>query len=146
MLPGDLGFMAVPGTVPVNHVLIYAGIGENGEKMWVHCTSGSGVVLNSPDYVTQFRRPLNVDYDAPVSAASAGEPLYTLEVDVTHYCACSICCGENAAGITASGKNVATGMVAMSSYYPFGTQIEIDGVMYTVEDRGALSSKMISIG
>ena len=24
----------------------------------------------------------------------------------------------------------------MSNYYPFGTQIEIDGVMYTVEDRG----------
>ncbi len=136
LLPGDLGFMAVPGTVPVNHVLIYAGIGENGEKMWVHCTSGSGVVLNSPDYVTQFRRPLNVDYDAPVSADNTGEPLYTLEVDVTHYCACSICCGENAAGITASGKNVVTGMVAMSNYYPFGTQIEIDGVMYTVEDRG----------
>ena len=54
--------MAAPGTVPVNHVLIYAGVGENGEQMWVHCTGGSGVVLNSPDYVTQFRRPLNVDY------------------------------------------------------------------------------------
>jgi 3D (Asp-Asp-Asp) domain-containing protein len=27
-------------------------------------------------------------------------------------------------------------MVAMSSYWPFGTQIEINGVMYTVEDRG----------
>ena len=27
-------------------------------------------------------------------------------------------------------------MVAMSSYYPFGTQIMINGVMYTVEDRG----------
>ncbi len=136
LLPGDLGFMAVPGTVPVNHVLIYAGKGENGEQMWVHCASGSGVVLNSPDYVTQFRRPLNVDYDAPVAGEAAGEPLYTLEVDVTHYCACTLCCGENAAGVTASGKNVATGMVAMSSYYPFGTQIEINGVMYTVEDRG----------
>ncbi len=28
-------------------------------------------------------------------------------------------------------------MVAMSSYYPFGTQIMINGAMYTVEDRGA---------
>lgn len=65
LLPGDLGFMAAPGTVPVNHVLIYAGAGENGESMWVHCTGGSGVVLNSPDYVTQFRRPLNVDYGDP---------------------------------------------------------------------------------
>lgn len=31
LLPGDLGFMAVPGTVPVNHVLIYAG--ENEDRL-----------------------------------------------------------------------------------------------------------------
>lgn len=136
LLPGDLGFMAVPGTVPVNHVLIYAGIGESGEQMWVHCTSGQGVVLNSPDYVTQFRRPKNVTYNEPVSSSGAGHPLQTLEVEVTHYCACKKCCGENAQGITASGKKVARGMVAMSSHYPFGTQIKINGVMYTVEDRG----------
>lgn len=66
LLPGDLGFMAVPGTVPVNHVLIYAGENEDGAHMWVHCTSGSGVVLNSPDYVSYYRRPINVDFDAPV--------------------------------------------------------------------------------
>ena len=29
LLPGDLGFMAVPGTVPVNHVLLYAGKDAN---------------------------------------------------------------------------------------------------------------------
>lgn len=66
LLPGDLGFMAVPGTVPVNHVLIYAGVDEAGKKMWVHCSSGIGVGLNSPDYVSYYRRPINVDYDAPV--------------------------------------------------------------------------------
>ena len=66
LLPGDLGFMAVPGTVPVNHVLIYAGVDETGKKMWVHCASGIGVGLNSPDYVSYYRRPINVDYDAPV--------------------------------------------------------------------------------
>ena len=55
---------------------------------------------------------------------------------MTHYCACSLCCGSNADGFTASGKRAASGMVAMSSYYPFGTQIMINDVMYTVEDRG----------
>lgn len=72
LLPGDLGFLAEPGAVAVNHVLIYAGKGENGEQMWVHCASGSGVVLNSPDYVTQYRRPSNVDFDAPVPTTSTG--------------------------------------------------------------------------
>lgn len=137
LLPGDLGFMAVPGTVSINHVLMYAGKNEAGEHMWVHCSSSSGgVVLNSPSYVTQYRRPANIDFEAPVYGGITGDPLYDLEVEVTHYCACSKCCGSNADGITASGKSVAIGMVAMSSHYPFGTQIMIGGTMYTVEDRG----------
>lgn len=65
LLPGDLGFMAVPGTVPVNHVLLYAGKSPDGEHLWVHCSSGAGgVALNSPDYVTQYRRRKNLDLEA----------------------------------------------------------------------------------
>ena len=63
LLPGDLGFLAVPGTVSVNHVLIFAGYAEDGKKMWVHCEGGSGVILSSPDYVTQYRRLTNIDFD-----------------------------------------------------------------------------------
>lgn len=142
LLPGDLGFLAESDGSGWNHVLMFAGYSETGERMWVHCSSGSGVILNTPSYDSSIvlRRLTNVDYDAPVpetgTGGITGEPMYTLEVDVTHYCACTLCCGENAAGITASGKPVAEGMVAMSSYYPFGTKIEINGVMYTVEDRG----------
>ena len=142
LLPGDLGFLAESDGSGWNHVLMFAGYSETGEWMWVHCSSGSGVILNTPSYDSSIvlRRLTNVDYEAPVpetgTGGITGEPMYTLEVDVTHYCACSLCCGENAAGITASGKPVAEGMVAMSSYYPFGTKIEINGVMYTVEDRG----------
>ena len=142
LLPGDLGFLAESDGSGWNHVLMFAGYSETGERMWVHSSSGSGVILNTPSYDSSIvlRRLTNVDYEAPVPETGTGgitvEPMYTLEVDVTHYCACSLCCGENAAGITASGKPVAEGMVAMSSYYPFGTKIEINGVMYTVEDRG----------
>lgn len=137
LLPGDLGFLADGGGW--GHVLVFAGYGENGERMWVHSSGGEGVILNTPSYEgnLSYRRLSIVDYDAPVSSGLAyGEALYTLEVDVTHYCACAKCCGSNANGITASGKQVSAGMVAMSSYYPFGTLIEINGVMYTVEDRG----------
>lgn len=137
LLPGDLGFLADGDGW--GHVLVFAGYGENGERMWVHSSGGDGVILNTPSYEgsLSYRRLSIVDYDAPVSSGSVyGDPLYTLEVDVTHYCACAKCCGSNANGITASGKQVSTGMVAMSSYYPFGTLIEINGVIYTVEDRG----------
>ena len=109
-----------------------------GTRMWVHSSGGIGVILNTPSYEGRlsYRRLSIVDYDAPVVNAPTGEALYTLEVEVTHYCACAKCCGSNAQGLTASGKQVAVGMVAMSSHYPFGTQIMINGTMYTVEDRG----------
>lgn len=138
LLPGDLGFLMNDDGQGWNHVLVFAGYGDNGERMWVHSSGGEGVIFNSPSYESTLalRRPKDVDFNAPVSEDIYGAPIATIEVDVTHYCACSKCCGENASGITASGKQVEVGMVAMSSYYPFGTQIMINGTMYTVEDRG----------
>ena len=135
--PGDLGFLG--GRYDWTHVLMFAGYGSDGQRMWVHSSGGEGVILNTPSYEAglSLRRVDGVDFDAPApGGGSEGTPISTLEVDVTHYCACTLCCGENAAGITASGKRVSQGMVAMSSHYPFGTQIKINGVMYTVEDRG----------
>ena len=135
--PGDLGFKDSPYGSGINHVLIYVGKDGSGNDLWVHCSSGSGVVVNSPGYIKYYRRVNNIDLESnTVSGGSYGEALYTIQVDVTHYCACTKCCGSGATGTTASGKQVAVGMVAMSSHYPFGTQIMINGTMYTVEDRG----------
>lgn len=146
LLPGDLGFYKGSSTSGWNHVLMFAGYDKKGNMMWVHSSSsGGGVVFNSPSYINSLvlRRPSGVDYNAKVDNSknstktnAAGEPLYEIEVDVTHYCNCSKCCGKWAGGNTASGKKPASGMVAMSSHYPFGTQIMIKGTMYTVEDRG----------
>ena len=137
LLPGDLGFlMNAQGTT--SHVLIFAGYTESGARQWVHSESGTGVHVSTPRYDSELvlRRPNNVDFSQDVGSSAYGDPLYSLTVDVTHYCACTRCCGPKAQGITASGKRVKEGMVAMSSHYPFGTQIMINGVMYTVEDRG----------
>ena len=73
LLPGDLGFLAEPGTVPVNHVLLFAGRDEDGKMLWAHCASGTGVVLNSPDYVKFYRRrnDINLETDLePVEQAT----------------------------------------------------------------------------
>lgn len=139
LLPGDLGFKAKPSDPGTNHVLMYVGLTSDGKRQWVHCSSSAGgVVLNTPSYVKYYRRPNGIDYSAPAGSSvdGLGTPLYTRKVNVTHDCACSKCCGDNADGITASGKRVAPGMVAMSSYYPFGTVLVINGEVYTVEDRG----------
>lgn len=138
LLPGDLGFLMDNDGSGWNHVLIFAGWGEDGSRKWVHSEGGIGVHLNTPSYEGRLvlRRPKNVDFEQEVGSSAYGEPLYSLQVNVTHYCACPICCGSNSDGYTASGKRATVGMVAMSSYYPFGTQIMINGIMYTVEDRG----------
>ena len=55
---------------------------------------------------------------------------------VTAYCACSKCCGW-ATGITASGaRATANHTIAAPSTFSFGTKVVINGVTYTVEDRG----------
>ena len=48
---------------------------------------------------------------------------------VTAYCACNICCGKNAKGITASSYRIRPGdkLVASSDGYPFGTRVFIAG-------------------
>ena len=68
LLPGDLGFMMDDDGGGWNHVLIFAGYGENGERMWVHSSGGEGVIFNTPSYEAglALRRPKNVDFgDTP---------------------------------------------------------------------------------
>lgn len=67
-------------------------------------------------------------------------PTYANEIyKITAYCACEKCCGPRAQGLTASGKKVKSGMIALN-WLPFGTKVNIKGLgIYTVEDRGAKS-------
>lgn len=68
LLPGDLGCLK-DSDGSWNHVLIFAGYDEDGTKLWCHCTSGSGVVLNTPSYADSlyYCRPNGVDFEAPLS-------------------------------------------------------------------------------
>lgn len=65
LLPGDLGFLMDSDGNGWNHVLIFAGYGENGERMWVHSSGGEGVILNTPSYEASLslRRPKNVNFE-----------------------------------------------------------------------------------
>ena len=65
LLPGDLGFLMNTDGQGWNHVLIFAGYDENGERMWVHSSGGEGVILNTPSYESSLslRRPNNVQFD-----------------------------------------------------------------------------------
>lgn len=69
-----------------------------------------------------------------------------IEAELSAYCACDKCCGIET-GITASGTVATEGRtIAADERFAFGTEIEINGVTYTVEDRGgAIKGNKIDI-
>ena len=78
----------------------------------------------------------------PSTTASTSGQIYK----ITAYCPCSKCCGKST-GVTASGTRATAGRtVAASSKFAFGTKLNINGHIYTVEDRGgAISGNKIDI-
>lgn len=85
------------------------------------------------------------DYDYDESEISSGERTYLGTFRITHYCPCASCCGEYT-GLTASGTYATAGRtISASSRFDFGTKLEIDGIVYTVEDRGGFAENTIDI-
>ena len=72
------------------------------------------------------------------SDQSSGNLTYLGNFKLTAYCACSKCCGQWAAnaGVTASGAQCVEGVTVAMGGVPFGTQLSINGHIYTVQDRG----------
>lgn len=62
----------------------------------------------------------------------------TRVVTVTAYCPCEKCCGAYANGYTATGAIATQGVTiaADPDVFPMGTEIELDGHTYTVQDTG----------
>lgn len=94
------------------------------------------VVTNSPASTATVSAP------APVVtyADENGTYEYLGEYTLTAYCPCSHCCGiySNVANpTTASGTRATAGRtIAAPKNFAFGTQLVINGQVYTVEDRG----------
>lgn len=67
-------------------------------------------------------------------AAQTQEQTFT----VTAYCPCEKCCGAYANGYTATGEKATQGVTiaADPDVLPMGTEIELDGHTYTVQDTG----------
>ena len=58
-----------------------------------------------------------------------------IKVEVSFYCPCSYCC-DSETHIMANGEQVYEGAIAAPEELPFGTQLEFDGSIWTVCDRG----------
>lgn len=76
----------------------------------------------------------------PMVVLPRDEPQETQETrtcvfTVTAYCPCEKCCGAYANGYTATGAQGVT-IAADPDVLPMGTEIELDGHTYTVQDTG----------
>lgn len=99
-------------------------------------------VVKAPQPITP--KPTRLQPTNPPPVAQPLPAVRTMLMEVTAYCPCKRCCGPNAQGITASGKDVSYNggrfVAADTSLLPFGTRLEIpgyaDGMAVEVIDRG----------
>ena len=75
--------------------------------------------------------------------------IYLGKFKITHYCACTKCCGKNAQGITASGKRVEENktIAVDPKVIKLGSQVYIDGYGYMeAQDTGsAIKGNIIDV-
>lgn len=69
------------------------------------------------------------------TSENSGQGTYLGNFLLTGYCSCAQCCGT-AGNATASGTMPSSGHTVAMAGVPFGTQLSINGTIYTVEDLG----------
>ena len=130
------------GSVSTRNTIIQQG--ENGEKKITYKVTykdnveilreelSSEVIKEPVDKIVQVQTNLVLTSRSAYTRLSGSSGVYR----VTAYCPCMLCCGKTN-GITASGvKATANHTIAAPKTFAFGTKVVIDGVTYTVEDRG----------
>ena len=105
------------------------------EEILENTTVEEEIIETSPEGETELEQE-NIDMNLEYLG------IYTL----TAYCSCEECCGKSD-GITASGvKARPNHTIAAPSEFAFGTKLMINGIEYTVEDRGgAIKDKRIDV-
>lgn len=73
--------------------------------------------------------------DVSSDSSNSGQGTYLGNFTLTAYCNCAQCCGT-AGNATASGAMPTSGHTVAMAGVPFGTQLLINGTVYTVEDLG----------
>lgn len=151
-LPGDLIFYQ-DSTGDIYHVAMYAGDGVTVEAMNSENGICNGTIQSDACWAVRVLSDEDcADIATSVEAyqlANTGEyGDYLGNFKLTYYCACPICCGEYANGITATGTVATEGrtIAVDPSVIPYGTQVIINGNVYTAEDcGGAIKGNRIDI-
>ena len=101
---------------------------------------------------SEMLRDTAITASAVMPSASINHKLRTLRMEVTAYCPCTKCCGENARGLTASGHDVSynnSRFVAADSNLPFGTKLVIPGyaggAVEVIDRGGAIKGNKLDV-
>lgn len=148
-LPGDLIFYQRDNYI--YHVVMSTGDGGTIEAQ----SSATGIVRSTVNYdnaawavriisdedtdILEHLKEKNLaseHYDETVIAKAADYGSYLGQFKLTAYCSCPICCGIWSGGPTASGVMPTSNHTVAMAGVPFGTELIINGQVYTVEDRG----------
>ena len=136
--PGDLVFYQRDNGY-IYHVMIYMGDGKV-----IHASSEkTGIIISDYNYSRSTGYAVRViEEDPSVITINSGENYvkpngqYLGKFKLTAYCNCPICCGKWSGGPTASGTEPTQGRTVAIAGLPFGTNLNIGGQVFTVEDRG----------
>lgn len=112
---------------------------ENIERLYFDLKSNSVGVTKLDMDVERLEKGIDELKNEVENLNYLGFPSF--EAEITYYDLCVGCCGKDesnpAYGITASGKYVKENhTIAAPKNVPFGTKLLINGIIYTVEDRG----------
>lgn len=92
----------------------------------------------SSDIIVEEEEPSDntgVEENTSTGSSDSGQGTYLGNFTLTGYCNCAQCCGT-AGNATASGVMPSAGHTVAMAGVPFGTQLLINGTVYTVEDLG----------
>ena len=148
-LPGDLIFYERDNYI--YHVVMYTGDGGTIEAQ----SSATGIVRSTVNEnnavwavriisdedtdILEYLREKDIaaeNYSEAVIAKTADYGSYLGRFKLTAYCSCPICCGIWSGGPTASGVMPTEDHTVAMAGVAFGTELIINGQVYTVEDRG----------
>lgn len=124
-----------------------AKVGEKLHRVEIG-TAGWDLIEIDGEYYYAYSEYLSLDendVEEPVYSSSNGNGSYYGTCRLTAYCNCSICCGQWANGLTASGTVPEQGRTIACNFLPFGTRVIINGNTYVVEDTGSLAANTIDI-
>lgn len=121
---------------------------QENQKLTAQLIKQNEIVQNLSEQVTELRtKPMAVKTIS--EEVKKESKVYLGNFKITHYCACTKCCGPNAQGITASGKRVeANKTIAVDpSVIKLGSKVYIDGYGYMeAQDTGsAIKGNIIDV-